>query len=45
MVPPSEGSDDTSRDQGVATDLGCAFDGVSFGKSEAAFSDGQVRLP
>ena len=33
------------QDQGVATDKGRAFDGAAAGKSEAAFSDGQVGLP
>ena len=42
---PGEGSDDTSQDQGVATDVDHAFDGFFAGKTKAAFSDGQVGLP
>ena len=34
-----------SQDQSVATDVGCAFDGVAAVNSNAAFSDGQVSLP
>ena len=38
-VPPGGGSDDTPQDQGVATDLGRAFDGAYIDKSNATFSD------
>ena len=34
-----------SQDQSVATDVGCAFDGVAAVNSNAAFSDGQMSLP
>ena len=44
-VPPDGGSDDTPQDQGVATDIGRAFEGAAAGKSMAAFSDEQVGLP
>ena len=33
------------QDQGVATDVSCAFDDVAAVNSNAAFSDGQVGLP
>ena len=39
------GSDGRFQDQDVASDVGCAFDGVAAGKPETAFSDGQVGLP
>ena len=34
-----------SPDQGVATDVGCAVDGVAAVKSKAIFLNGQVSLP
>ena len=42
---PGGGSDGTSNDVGVATDVGYAFDGVAADKSETAFLDRQVGLP
>ena len=33
------------QNQGVATDVGRAFDSAAAGKSKAALSDGQVGLP
>ena len=44
-IPPGGGSDGTSQDQCVATNVGCAFDGVAVRKSKITFSDGQVSLP
>ena len=44
-VPPGGDSDHTPQEQGVATGLGRAFDGVAAGVSKAAFSDEQVGLP
>ena len=44
-VLPGGGSDETSQTQGVATNVGCAFDGFAACKSKVAFSDEQVGLP
>ena len=34
-----------SQEQSVATDVGCAFDGVAAVNSNAAFPDGHMSLP
>ena len=44
-ISPGGGSEDTSQGQGVATDVGCAFDRVTANKSKTTFSNGQVDLP
>ena len=43
-VSSGEGSFGSSQNQGVANDVGCAFDRIDASKSKTAFSDEQMGL-